>query len=85
MAFVPVAGETNRFLLVPRVTCGVFLPGIRTYCCLFGAGVLGITGAGVLGVAGTGWFLGVGALYCGGGCLVGTDVWGAGVGLALYA
>ena len=77
MAFVPVVGETNGFLLVPGVTCGVFLPGVGTYCCLFGAGVLG--------VAGTGWFLGASVLYCGSGCLVGTDIWGTGVGLALYA
>ena len=76
MVFVPVTGEMNGFLLVPGVACGVFLPGVGTYCCLFGAGVLGITS--------TGWFLGAGALYCGGSCLVGIDVCGASVKLALY-
>ena len=79
MTFVLVAGEMDGFLWVPGVACGVFgafLPSIGTYCCFFGARVLG--------VAGTGWFLGVSVLYCGGSCLVGTSVWGAGVRFALY-
>ena len=79
MAFVPVAGEMNGFLVVPGVACGalgVLLPGVAAYCCLFCTGVLGVVGVG--------WYLGVGALYCGGGCLAGAGVWGPAVGLALY-
>ena len=79
MVFIPITGEMNGFLLVPGVACGtlgVLLPGIATYCCLFCVGVLGIVS--------TGWYLGVGALYWGGSCLVGAGVWGPAAGLALY-
>ena len=67
MAFVPVAGETNGFQFVPSVIWdvlgGSFAIAIVS-CCLFGTGVLG-----VVGVA---WYLGMGTLYWGGGCLVST-------------
>ena len=53
MAFMPIAGEMNGFLLVPSMACGalgVLLPGVAAYCCLFCTGVLGVIGSLILRV-----------------------------------